>query len=94
MSSFINQADRNHYRDYIFYFLIELLKDKDSINRQLEDELTNSRKELELTKQRLRQIEDDQHAQLSQSESTTNYLERRIHELDRVRNIPFAFFFF
>ncbi|CAF3242252.1 unnamed protein product [Rotaria sp. Silwood2] len=62
---------------------LKLLKDKDSLNHQLEDDLTNSRKELELTKQRLRQIEEDQHAQLSQSESTTNYLERRIHELDK-----------
>ncbi|CAF1184756.1 unnamed protein product [Rotaria sordida] len=62
---------------------LKLLKDKDSINHQLEDDLTNSRKELELTKQRLRQIEEDQHAQLSQTESTTNYLERRIHELDK-----------
>ncbi|CAF3932798.1 unnamed protein product [Rotaria magnacalcarata] len=62
---------------------LKLIKDKDSASRQLEDELTNSRKELELTKQRLQQIEEDKHAQLSHSESTTNYLERRIHELDK-----------
>ena len=40
--------------------------------------------ELQLTVERLRQIEQDQHAQLTESESTTNYLERRIHDLDKV----------
>ncbi|CAF1236405.1 unnamed protein product [Adineta steineri] len=61
----------------------KLLKDKEVSNRQLEDDLTNCRKELQITSERLRQIEQDQHAQVTQSESTTNYLERRIHELDK-----------
>lgn len=65
-------------------FIIELLKEKDSTNRQLEGDLINCRKELEITSERLRKIEEDQNAQLTQSESTTNYLERRIHELDKV----------
>jgi hypothetical protein len=66
-----------------------LLKEKDSSNRQLESDLINCRKELQITTERLQQIEEDKHAQLTQSESTTNYLERRIHELDKV----FRFFF-
>lgn len=68
----------------IFIIILELVKEKDSANRQLEAELNNCRKELQITSQRLQQIEIDQNAQLTQSESTTNYLERRIHELDKV----------
>lgn len=65
-------------------FRLELLKDKDVSNRQLESDLINTRNELQLTRERLQQIETDQHAQLTESESTTNYLERRIHDLDKV----------
>ncbi len=68
----------------MLFYRIELLKEKDSTNRQLEGELTNCRKELEITNERLREIETDQNAKLTQSESTTNYLERRIHDLDKV----------
>ncbi len=64
--------------------IIELLKDKESSNRQLESDLINCRKELQITTERLQKIELDKHTQLTQSESTTNYLERRIHELDKV----------
>jgi hypothetical protein len=64
--------------------IIELLKEKESTNRQLEGDLLNCRQELQITNERLQQIEQDQHAQLTQSESTTNYLERRIHDLDKV----------
>ena len=63
---------------------VELLKDKESSNRQLEGDLQKCQQELQLTVERLRQIEQDQHAQLTESESTTNYLERRIHDLDKV----------
>jgi len=69
---------------HFLFFFIELLKEKDSLNRQLENELKKVEKELKLTNDRLQQLEVDQHAQLTQSESTTNYLERRIHELDKV----------
>jgi hypothetical protein len=75
----------------IDFFIVELLKEKDASNRQLESELNNCRKELQITSERLQQIEIDQNAQLTQSESTTNYLERRIHELDKVF-ISFSFF--
>ncbi len=61
------------------------------MNRQLENDLINCRKELQITTERLQQIEVDQHAQLTQSESTTNYLERRIHELDKVFSFSFHF---
>lgn len=67
------------------------MKEKDTVNRQLENDLTNCRKELQLTCERLKQIEEDQNAQLTQSESTTNYLERRIHELDKVFGVFFLF---
>ncbi|UJR27264.1 hypothetical protein I4U23_008559 [Adineta vaga] len=61
----------------------KLLKEKECFNRQLENDLINCRKDLEITSDRFRQFEQDQHSQLTQSESTTNYLERRIHELDK-----------
>ena len=66
---------------------LELLKNQETSHRQLEIDLTDNLKELQLTKERLKQIEEDRHAQLSQSESTTNYLERRIHELDKVLDL-------
>ena len=88
---------RKLLQSYSTNIILELLKDKETTNRQLEDDLTNCRKELQITAERLRHIEEDQHAQLTQSESTTNYLERRIHELDKVfitfRKIKQLFFF-
>ena len=65
-------------------------KEKSSTQRQLEHELGQVRNELKITVERLRQMETDQHAQLTESESTTNYLERRIHDLDKVREKIFA----
>jgi hypothetical protein len=61
-----------------------LCKDSELHLHQLDDELVQCRQELQLTIERLRNIENDQHTQLTQSESTTNYLERRIHDLDKV----------
>ena len=63
---------------------LELLREKETLNHQFEEELIKARQELQLTVDRLRKIEEDQHTQLTESESTTNYLERRIHELDKV----------
>lgn len=73
--------------DEIFSFSFsfkEILKEKDQLHRDLENELLQTRRELQLTVERLRKLEEDQHAQLTESESTTNYLERRIHDLDKV----------
>ena len=63
---------------------VERLREKETLNHQFEEELIKARQELQLTVDRLRKIEEDQHTQLTESESTTNYLERRIHELDKV----------
>lgn len=62
-----------------------MLKEKKSKNRQLSGELVEIRQEFELTRERLRQIEENQNAKLTESESTTNFLERRIAELEKVK---------